>query len=258
MTAPALRPLSAGEILDVSFQLYRRHFGPLATVALVTSGIPVLLSLFIESSGGIFANFGLALVYYILVMALSSIATAATVFIVSESYLGRPLAAWEALARSTPLLWRLIVCSILMALLVGIGLILFIVPGIMLVSGMVLAFPALVLEPGTTASGALARSWSLTTGSRLRMFGLLLTLFVLLYIPLIAAGAIVALVVPGSDLSGPGSAATAGLVAVAVAGMVQLLVYPLFYCVLTVAYYDMRVRKEGFDLEILATTLQPA
>ena len=49
-----------------------------------------------------------------------------------------------------------------------------------------------------------------------------------------------------------------GLVAVALAGVVQMLIYPLFYCVLTVAYYDLRVRKEGFDLEVLASTLQPA
>jgi hypothetical protein len=28
--------------------------------------------------------------------------------------------------------------------------------------------------------------------------------------------------------------------------------------VLTVAYYDLRVRKEGFDLEVLAATLQTA
>jgi hypothetical protein len=258
MTAPALRPLSAGEILDVSFQLYRRHFGPLATVALVCSGVPVLLSLFIEASGGMLANFALTLVYYVVFTVLSAIATAATVFIVSESYLGRPLGAWEALSRATPLLWRLIVCSILLALLVGIGLILFVLPGIILASGLVLSFPALVLERQMSASGALARSWSLTRGSRLRIFALLLTLLVLLYIPLVAVGAVAALMLPGTDLAGPGSPAIAGLVGVAIAGVVQLLIYPLFYCVLTVAYYDLRVRKEGFDLEVLATTLQPA
>jgi hypothetical protein len=29
-------------------------------------------------------------------------------------------------------------------------------------------------------------------------------------------------------------------------------VQPLFYCVLTVAYYDLRVRKEAYDLELRA------
>ena len=258
MTPPALRPLSVGEILDVSFQLYRRHFAPLASVAFICSGVPVLLSLFIQASGGMLANLTLSLVYYIIFTVLSAIATAATVFIVSESYLGRPLGAGEALSRATPLLWRLIICSILLALLVGIGLLFFFIPGFILASGLMLAFPALVLEPGSTPTSSLGRSWALTRGSRLRIFGLLLTLLVLIYIPIVAITSIAALVLPQHEFVGPGASGTAGLLAVALAGVVQLLIYPLFYCVLTVAYYDLRVRKEGFDLEVLASTLQPA
>jgi len=256
MPAPALRPLSAGEILDVSFQLYRRHFGPLAMVALICSGFPVLLSLFIESAGGMFANPGLALVYYLVLAALSAIATGATVFIVSESYLGRPLGAGEALSRATPLIWRLLVCSIMLAVFVAIGFVFLIIPGVILACGLVLAFPTLVLELGATPTRALARSWKLTQGWRLRMFGLMLTLLVLLYIPLIAIGAVAALVLPVSVPSG--SPTTVAVMAIAIVGVVQVLIYPLFYCVLTITYYDLRVRKEGFDLEVLASILQPA
>lgn len=255
MTPPTLRPLSVGEILDVSFTLYRRHFIALATVALICSGVPVLLSLFIEASGGMLQNLPLTMVYYIIFAVLSAIATAATVFIVSESYLGRPLGPGQALARATPLLWRLILCSILTALLIGLGFLLFLIPGIILICGLLLAFPVLVLEPGATASAALSRSWALTRGARWRMFGLLLTLIVLLYVPIVAIGALAAIFLPTAE---PGSALTGGLVTLAVAGVVQLFLYPLFYCVLTVAYYDLRVRKEGFDLEVLAQTLQTA
>ncbi len=254
MNPPALRPLSAGEILDVSFQLYRRHFGALVTVALVCSGIPVLFNVFIQASGGILANLTLTLAYYVILAVLSSIATAATVFIVSESYLGRPLGPWEALSRATPLLGRLIACSILFTMLVGVGLILFLIPGVIIGVGLMLAFPALVLESSTTPTSALARSWELTRGSRLRMFGLLVTLVALLYVPVVALSAVASLFLPASSRSGTMS----GMVAVVLAGLFQLLVYPLFYCVLTVAYYDLRVRKEGFDLEVLASTLQPA
>ena len=48
------------------------------------------------------------------------------------------------------------------------------------------------------------------------------------------------------------------VLAVAISGVAQIFIYPLFYCVLTVAYYDLRVRKEGFDLEVLASTLLTA
>ena len=253
MVPTSLRPLSVGEILDVSFTLYRRHFATLGTIAVACSGLPVLLSLYIEASGGILFNLQLAVVHYVVFTVLSSIATAATVFVVSESYLGRPLPAVDALRRATPLLSRLIACSLLLAIVVGFGLICFLVPGIVLLCGLVLAFPTLVLEPGSSPTQALSRSWSLTRGSRWRMFGLLVTMVILLYVPLIGLGAIATAVLPSG-----GPRVAPGIVTLAVVGVVQMLLYPLFYCVLTVAYYDLRVRKEGFDLEVLASNLQPA
>ena len=63
MVSTTLRPLSVGEILDVSFTLYRRHFATLGTIAVLCSGLPVLLSLYIEASGGVLQNVPLTLVY---------------------------------------------------------------------------------------------------------------------------------------------------------------------------------------------------
>jgi hypothetical protein len=253
MVPTSLRPLSVGEILDVSFTLYRRHFATLGTIAVLCSGIPMLLSLYIQASGGIFYNLPLALVYYVTFTVLSSIATAATVFVVSESYLGRPLPARDALRRATPLLARLIICSLLFAIIVGIGFFFLFFPGVILFCGLLLAFPSLVLEPGISPTGALSRSWSLTRGSRWRMFALLVTIALLLYVPLVGFGTVAAVVLPGGAFG-----ATAATLTLAVVGVLQMLLYPLLYCVLTVAYYDLRVRKEGFDLEVLASTLQPA
>jgi hypothetical protein len=176
------------------------------------------------------------------------------VFVVSASYLGQPLKAAGALKRATPLLGRLIVCSLLLAIVVGFGFLFFMIPGIVLLCGLVLAFPSLVLEPGSSPTGALSRSWSLTRGSRWRMLALLATLVVLLYVPIIALGAIATVFLP----AGGSGSLTPGLMTLAVVGVMQMLLYPLLYCVLTVAYYDLRVRKEGFDLEVLASTLQPA
>jgi len=114
-----------------------------------------------------------------------------------------------------------------------------------------------VLEPRTSASGALSRSWELTRGARWRIFGLGITLLVLLYVPIVAITGLLAFLLPPS--AGMFSGGSVGMVAViAVGGLVQMFIYPLFYCVLTVTYYDLRVRKEGFDLELLASTLQSA
>jgi hypothetical protein len=40
--------------------------------------------------------------------------------------------------------------------------------------------------------------------------------------------------------------------------LLSILVYPFLYVVLTVLYYDIRVRKEGFDLELLASSVAGA
>jgi uncharacterized membrane protein len=253
-----LRPLSVGEILDTSFSLYRRHFGALATVSLVCTGLPLVLRLFVEAAGGLFAHLTLGLVYFLGLVVLSLIATGATVFIVSESYLGRPLTAREALMRATPYMGRILIASLLMAVVIGLGFLLIVFPGVILAVGLAVAIPAVVIESGQSASGALSRSWELTRGSRWRIFGLGITLFVLLYIPVVAIGGVMAMLIPSGATAGFGATSTATIVALAIGGVVQLFIYPLFYCVLTVTYYDLRVRKEGFDLELLASSLQTA
>jgi Membrane domain of glycerophosphoryl diester phosphodiesterase len=258
MTPPILRPLSVGEILDTSFSLYRRHFAALASVSLVCTGLPLVLRLFLEAAGGIFTNIPLALLYVLSLVVLSLVATGATVFIVSESYLGRPLTAREALARATPYMGRILVCSLLMALVVGLGFLLFVIPGIILGVGLALAIPVVVLEPARGASAALSRSWELTRGSRWRIFGLGVTLVVLLYVPVVAVSGLVAVLLPHGAGPSFATASVSTIIALAIGGVVQLFIYPLFYCVLTVTYYDLRVRKEGFDLELLASSLQSA
>lgn len=254
-----LRPLSVGEILDVSFSLYRRHFSALVTVALICTGVPLVLRVLLEGAGGFLANIALSLLYLIVLVVLNLVATAATVFIVSESYLGRPITAGEALRRAAPYVGAVLVCSLLFTLAVGLGILMFIVPGVIFAVGLVLAIPAVVLEPGLSPLQALSRSWRLTRGSRWRIFGLGVVLIVLIYVPAVAIGTLFAILAPGSMAgAGAGSAMVAAVVVLAITGLVQIFIYPLFYCVLTVTYYDLRVRKEGFDLELLASQLQTA
>jgi hypothetical protein len=243
---PALRALSVGEILDASFTLYRRHFGPLAAIALVCSVIPFTIDAYLEATGSMWSNVLLRFLNMVLIIVLSAVATGASVFVVSDSYLGRTATAREAFHRAQPLVGRIIGCSILFILSVMLGLLLFIVPGVVLALGLMVAIPAVVLEPELTASSALSRSWALTKGSKGRMFALFVTSVVLIIIPTVAVA---------------GVAALAGLPEwlITLAGsFVQMFLSPFFYCVLTVAYYDLRVRKEGFDLELLAASLQPA
>lgn len=254
MTGPVLRPLSLGEILDVAFGLYRNLFLPLLVVTLVAGALPMALSVYVESSGGVFASPGLYFLSLILNAVLGAIAAAACTFIVSESYLGRRLTAGEAFSRAAPFVGRLIMLGIATSLVVLLGFLLLIVPGVILACGLALATQAMVLESQPNTTGAMARSWALTRDYRGKIFGALLAVGILLYLPFIALGSIAAVTV---GAGGP-DAGAAFLGLTAGAAVLSSLIWPLVYCVLTVAYYDLRVRKEAFDLEVLAAGLAKA
>ena len=253
MTGVALRPLSVGEIIDAAFQVYRRHFGALATIVLVCSGLPTLIQVYMRASGGI--HWILSMVYVLLAVVLGLIATGATVFVVSESYLGRGITAREALARATPFVVPLILASLAMGIVIFIGLLLILIPGIIAICGLAVTVPALVVE-SLSPTAAMGRSWALTRTHRLRMLGLFVVVFILLVIPYLAVMGLFSLVAALASATGASSAIL--VVGIVIAAIAQLLISPLYQAALVIAYYDLRVRKEGFDLELLASTLQTA
>jgi hypothetical protein len=256
MAGPVLRPLSLGEILDVAFGLYRNLFLPLLLVTLVTGAVPMALSVYVEASGGTLVNPGLYFLNLLLNAVLGAIAAAASTFIVSENYMGGRLTAGEAFSRAAPFAGRLIMLGIATSLVVVLGFLLLIIPGLILLSGLALATPAMVIESLPTATGAMGRSWSLTRDHRGKILSALFVVGLLMYLPFIALGGLAA---AGAVGGGPEQGSTGLFLALTVAAaLLSSLVWPLFYCVLTVAYYDLRVRKEAFDLEVLASGLARA
>lgn len=261
MTTVALRPLAMGEILDQAFGLFRRKFGALLTISVVCSGLPVLLNVLVRARGGLLLTPVLGLVAMVLGVIGNAVATGASTYVVSGAYLSHEVPAADALRRALPYIWQLIVCSFGFGLLVGVGMLLLIVPGFIALTGCVLCFTALVVER-LNAQAAIGRSWELTRGFRGRMLGLLFVFGVVLYVPMFAVGAVIGVIggldpaaLRAAQLSG---SVTATFLAVGVVtALVQVVLYPFLYCILVTAYYDLRVRKEAFDLELLAGTLAP-
>jgi hypothetical protein len=272
----AIRPMSVGEVLDTSFGIYRRLFVPLAVVAVLTQAVPTVWALYDAARGAdMTANMSLLLVRLTVTFVLSSIGAAASTFIVSESYLGRSLSAGDALQRAVPFIGRLLALSLLTWLLVAgqlvvasviaavglaivgpiaASLFLLALPGVAVVlTGLILGTPAMVIENQPRATVAMSRSWALTRGSRLRIFGVILVAIVLMMVPWIALGSVGAMFMSRAPetLEGTGTP----LVLIMLVSVIQVLLYPLLYVGLTVLYYDARVRHEAFDLEILAASL---
>jgi len=251
MRVPVLRPLSLGEVLDTSFGIYRQLFASLLVISVATQAIPLAVGVFVEAAGGIVQQPALWTLGLGLAVVFGAVGTAASTFLIAETYLGSTIPVSDAFLRSTPYMGRLIGASLLVSFLIGMGMILLVVPGIVAACGLLLTPSALVLEdiPGTLA--AMSRSWDLSKGARAKIFGALVVAVMLLVIPGFALSAI-AIGTSGAELTDTAISVTVLIVQ----SILQILVYPFFYAMTTVLYYDQRVRKEGFDLEMLARSMQ--
>ncbi len=250
MAAPALRPLSTGEVLDVSFGLYRSMFFPLVLVALVSRVLPDLCAVYVQVHGGILANPWAWLLQTTLSVVMGAVGTAATTLMVSGAYLHQPVSAGDALRRAGGVLVRLVMLSFMTIVVVLAGFLLFIVPGVILLSGLLLSAVALVLEQPLSSSAAMSRSWQLTSGFRGKVALTFFVAYLLLLVPTVAIGVLVGLMTFAGGHP--------QLVSMILVAVLAVFVYPYLYVVVTVLYYDLRVRKEGFDLELLARAAQSA
>jgi hypothetical protein len=250
---PQLRPLSLGEVLDVSFGLYRSRFAALLLIAVVCRVIPILLAVYFEVAEVTLAQLWVRLLASLVSLVLVAIGVAASTFVVSDAYLGRETSAGSALSRAMPLVWNLIGISILTSIAVGLGLLLFIVPGLILLAGYLLSPVVAVIEAPPRSRDAMRRSWQLSQGYKGKLLLTMLVAFLLLLIPSIALGTFGGAV---GGLTSADSGTRMELFFFVIPLVLQVFVYPFVYVVQTVLYYDLRVRKEGFDLEVLASAMQ--
>jgi hypothetical protein len=144
--------------------------------------------------------------------------------------------------------WAVLGLGLLRVLIIGTGFFIFLVPGIFLYIRLLVAPVALVVE-GAGPVSALVRSWRLTGGNWWRMCGVEVLKgvvawfgYALIETPTVLLG----------FLTG-----RAGWLFVGVGGsLLQVFVFPFLVAVTVVAYFDLRIRKEAFDLALGAQRLQ--
>jgi len=249
---PPLRPLSLGEVLDASFALYRSRFVTLLLIAVVCRLIPILLAVYFEVTQPDELQIWLRLAASVLSLVLVSIGVAASTFVVSDAYLGRDTTAQSAFTRAMPRLGNLIGVSILTSLAVFLGFLLLIIPAFIFLAGFLLSPVVAVIEAPARSRDAMRRSWQLSRGYKGKLLLTMLVAFLLLAVPSITLGAV------GGVATGVTAEEPLALAFFVISLVLQVFVYPFVYVVQTVLYYDLRVRKEGFDLEVLAAAMQPA
>lgn len=102
------------------------------------------------------------------------------------------------------------------------------------------------------AVGALRRSWQLVRGSYWRVLGITLLIGLLSYILATLPAGIFGFLLQLIFADPINDFAIRQSLSVTVTSIAQMLVLPLQFIAFTLLYYDLRVRKEGYDLQLLA------
>lgn len=254
-----LRPMNVGDILDVTFRLYRDRFVQFVTIALVVyvplalvlglyqvymqsfgqrgqvrpeDVAPMLATLCVGSAG-----------VMLLTLVFSSLCQGALVHNISAGYLGEELSARDSYARAAPRLLRLLGAQIIVGLAVMVGFFLCVVPGVIFTLWFWLVAPAIMLEDrGVIAS--LERSRELMRGNLGKGFVLWLVVIVLQF----AVGGALGVILTAVPWPHPFFAAF-------LQNVLQAFILPIQLAPAILLYYDLRIRKEAFDLEQLAAGL---
>ncbi|HEX8849203.1 MAG TPA: hypothetical protein VF761_06720 [Gemmatimonadaceae bacterium] len=281
MEAPAIRPRTAIEIVDVAFSIFRSNFATMAVIGLAAS-VPfvILISLGVFSMSSFdpkaFQSAMLAMLPMIVAIGLvamlwMSVIDGAMTFAAAEAYHGnRPSpgdAIRGALAKGLSLvggnvLRMLIIMGVGMVLAVGVallgrvsGFLAFLVAIVMLVLfvhviARTFAITSAIVIERKDAMDGVSRSFALSKDSTLRIVGVG---FLCLCVYWVAqfAGALVVQLVVGFILRNP-------IVAAIIGNLVGMVMYPFLNIALMVLYFDQRVRKEGYDIDVLSSAMTPA
>ena len=265
--SPQLRPLSVGEVLDASFKIVRQSFGVLAgcvfVVALPLNIVNTLITastsdnafnLDSNPSAGTSSDFSSGttefagfLLTTTLSIVLMTIATAACFRAVSGVYLGEAPTVGGSLAFAATRLLPVIGLSLLYFLGLIPAFIALVIPFIWLSVAWSVSFPALLSE-GIGPVAALARSFRLVRRRWWPTFGALAVMYLLVGVISGILGALLG----ATLIAAVDSEAVAAVFFTIINTLASLITLPLLAAVVTVLYFDLRVRKEGFDLQLLA------
>ncbi len=270
MDPAGLRPLGIGEILDAGIKIYRARvpvlvksvavvLGPVfALTAIIRISIPAGNDLLQSSQPGATPDLnvdrlgaflaGTALIGLLAFLA-SQLATGACFKAVSGVYLDEDPGWRESLRFARSKLRSLLWLSFLLVIFLAPAFVALIVPGVYLWVAWSVAAPVVLLED-IRGRGALKRSRALVKG---RFWPTTAVLLLIAILTGVVQAVFIGILAGIASVSG-------NEVAVAIADAIgqtasSVLTTPLSAAVLTVLYFDLRVRKEGFDLELLARRL---
>ena len=265
---PALREMGVGEILDATLKIYRNNWKTLlAIVAIVMVPYiflqaivvdittpdfpdfdvrnPASLESFQQDVGFFGGTLGGALLTLILAFIITPFVTGAVAKATADIYLGGDPEVGSTYSFALSKLGSLLLVSILYGLAVIGGFILLIIPGIYFAVKFIFSTTTVVVE-GRSGTDALKRSGALVKDYFWKVLGTYLLAAILVGI----IGGLLGYII------GLGLGFLPDWLAGAVAqSITQVLTTPFLTMVIVLLYFDLRIRKEAFDLSLMAQEL---
>ena len=278
-TTTSLQPMGFTDILDTIFSLYRNHFRLIFGICIVyfvlmlglnlLSGISIF---FFSNSGSWGIVIGIPVITSWLTLLISLVSIGVLLFAGAQAYLGRQIATGTAFRQITRRFWSYLGSTLLYVLIVG----LLVVTCIGIPFAIYFAvrwgfYAQAVLIEETSATNALRRSSELVKGTWWRVFGILFAIFLLAFMIqtilqfslLFGFGLTQAISGEGGVLKMlerlfiPELTTWDGLVNYIIQSFINSVVTSLMLPVgiigSTLLYFDQRIRKEGFDIEMRVT-----
>lgn len=262
-----LAPMGVGEILDGAFKLYRANFKPIALVGLAFAGplsivaavavrdvnggaglLDVLSDPSLAEDAGSLGTAGQLVLQGAMALLLGlsgSMVAGVVATAVAASYLGNQLTAGQALRATARFFPALVTARVLVWLTEGVGLLGCLVGALAVMALWVVTAPAIVVE-GLGPIRGMRRSLVLCSARYWPVLGIaLLSGLIGFTLSNIVSGvpSVIASLIGyrwGFPLLAVGSTASA------------VLVEPLVAIVSTLVYFDLRIRQEGLDLQLMA------
>ena len=236
----SVAPRLLGDLLGDTFRVYGSRFEVFFLIALVPQ-IPTFIGTLISMPAAF------SIILSLVGLVIGVVATGATAFAVAGQYLQRPMSVGDCYGRAWGRVVSLVGSSIVFFIALAISVLL-----VVIVIGIPLFFyvlvrwffyaPAVILEGKKGPLESLRRSRELVRGSWWRVFGIgIVFVITLLIIGVVAT-------IPASIATGfsPTAAAVLGTIA-------GTIVTPIGYIGITLVYFDLRTRKEGYRTETLAS-----
>jgi hypothetical protein len=254
-------PKRLGEILGAAFNIYKANASQLILiVAVVVVPLSLISALFsgvvfapdkvrVTNAGGVvvfdYAGRGLGVVLLagaigaLIAVLISAVLQAAILRAAAQATIGDPVDVEASYRYGLKRLWSVILVSILVGLVVAVGFILLVIPGIIFLVFLSVSIPVLIVE-GRRGTEAMGRSWNLVKGNFWHAFGV------------IVVAALIVGIISGiiGAIGGDNWAVRWIFTAIA-----QILTVPFASLVSVLLYLDLRARSESLSADTLRQEL---